>query len=159
MGRLACAHGLHQACRSPEGCRGGGGREGGLCNWLVWLGVVLPLSSGSSLGKVVAAWIPVTTFIAQGFEHSVVNMFLIPTGMLLGAKVSVGSWWIWNQIPVTARNFAGDSSSRGSCSTGLTRPGFRRRCPSPPRLRGSPRAPEARRAGPAAAVHEGRSSF
>ncbi|HEY1848999.1 MAG TPA: formate/nitrite transporter family protein [Opitutaceae bacterium] len=81
--------------------------KGMLCNWLVCLGVVLPMATNSTLGKIAAAWIPITTFFAQGFEHSVVNMFLIPTGILFGAKVTVGSWWLWNQIPVTAGNLAG----------------------------------------------------
>jgi formate/nitrite transporter len=81
--------------------------KGVLCNWLVCLGVVLPMTTNSTLGKIVAAWIPITTFFAQGFEHSVVNMFLIPTGILFGAKVTVGSWWLWNQIPVTAGNLVG----------------------------------------------------
>jgi formate/nitrite transporter FocA (FNT family) len=40
-------------------------------------------------------------------EHSVVNMFVIPTGMMLGAKVSVADWWLWNQIPVTLGNLLG----------------------------------------------------
>ena len=41
------------------------------------------------------------------FEHAVVNMFIIPTGMLLGAKVSLYQWWVWNQIPVTLGNLVG----------------------------------------------------
>jgi hypothetical protein len=44
---------------------------------------------------------------AQGFEHSVVNMFVIPAGMLVGANVSFGDWWLWNQIPVTLGNIFG----------------------------------------------------
>ena len=78
-----------------------------LCNWLVCLGVVMAMTSTSTVGKIVAAWLPITTFFAQGFEHAVVNMFVIPTGMLLGAKVSVYEWWIWNQIPVTLGNLVG----------------------------------------------------
>ena len=78
-----------------------------LCNWMVTLGVVMAMTSSSTVGKVLAAWLPILTFFAQGFEHSVVNMFVIPTGMMLGAKVSFGDWWIWNQIPVTAGNFVG----------------------------------------------------
>jgi hypothetical protein len=46
-------------------------------------------------------------FFAQGFEHAVVNMFIIPTGMLLGAKVTWSDWWLWNQIPVTLGNIVG----------------------------------------------------
>lgn len=67
-----------------------------LCNWLVCLGVVLAMTSTSTVGKIAAAWLPILTFFAQGFEHSVVNMFIIPTGMLMGAKVSVYQWWVWN---------------------------------------------------------------
>ena len=37
------------------------------------------MTSQSTVGKIVAMWLPVLTFFAQGFEHSVVNMFLIPT--------------------------------------------------------------------------------
>lgn len=78
-----------------------------LCNWMVCLGVVMAMTSQSTVGKVIAMWLPILTFFAQGFEHSVVNMFLIPTGILLGAKVSAADWWLWNQIPVTLGNFAG----------------------------------------------------
>jgi formate/nitrite transporter FocA (FNT family) len=78
-----------------------------LCNWMVCMGVVMGLTSQSTLGKITACWLPVFTFFALGFEHSVVNMFVIPTGMLLGAKVSFADWWLWNQIPVTLGNFAG----------------------------------------------------
>ncbi|MBB5760934.1 formate/nitrite transporter FocA (FNT family) [Methylorubrum rhodesianum] len=46
-------------------------------------------------------------FFAQGFEHAVVNMFVIPAGMMLGAPVSFEQWWAWNQIPVTLGNFVG----------------------------------------------------
>ena len=78
-----------------------------LCNWMVCLGVVMSLTSQSTVGKIVAMWLPILTFFAQGFEHSVVNMFVIPTGMLLGAKVSFTQWWVWNQIPVTLGNLVG----------------------------------------------------
>ena len=75
-----------------------------LCNWMVTLGVVMALTSQSTAGKIAAMWLPILTFFAQGFEHSVVNMFAIPAGMLLGARVSVADWWIWNQLPVTLGN-------------------------------------------------------
>lgn len=78
-----------------------------LCNWMVCLGVVMSMVSNSVPGKVVAMWLPILIFFAQGFEHSVVNMFVIPAGMLMGANVSVADWWLWNQIPVTLGNFAG----------------------------------------------------
>jgi formate/nitrite transporter FocA (FNT family) len=44
------------------------------------------------------------TFFALGFEHSVVNMFLIPSGMMLGAPISVGQALLWNLLPVTLGN-------------------------------------------------------
>ena len=78
-----------------------------LCNWMVTLGVVAAMTSTSTLGKLVAAWLPIFIFFAQGFEHSVVNMFVIPLGMMLGAKTTVAQWWLWNQIPVTLGNFVG----------------------------------------------------
>jgi formate transporter len=88
--------------------------KGMLCNWMVCLAVVLAMSTTSTLGKIATAWMPVFIFFAQGFEHSVVNMFLIPTGMMLGAKVTVADWWLWNQIPVTLGNLVG-----GFCFTGF----------------------------------------
>lgn len=78
-----------------------------LCNWMVCMGVVMGMTSRSTLGKIVASWLPVLTFFAQGFEHSVVNMFLIPAGMMMGAKVSLRQWWFWNQVPVTLGNLCG----------------------------------------------------
>ena len=78
-----------------------------LCNWLVCLGVVMGMTSTSTVGKIAAVWLPIFLFFALGFEHAVVNMFVIPTGMLLGAKVSLGDWWLWNQIPVTLGNIVG----------------------------------------------------
>lgn len=50
-----------------------------LCNWMVCLAVVLAMTTSSTIGKIAAAWMPVFIFFAQGFEHSVVNMFIIPT--------------------------------------------------------------------------------
>jgi formate/nitrite transporter len=78
-----------------------------LCNWLVCLGVVLAMSSRSTIGKIAASWLPVAIFYALGFEHAVVNMFLIPTAMLMGAKISFFQWLVWNQIPVTIGNLVG----------------------------------------------------
>ena len=75
-----------------------------LCNWMVTLGAVLALISRSTIGKIVAMWLPITTFFAHGYEHSIVNMFVIPAGRLLGAPVSATTWWLWNQIPVTLGN-------------------------------------------------------
>lgn len=81
--------------------------KGILCNWMVSLAVVAAFASTSFSGKMVAIWGPTLLFFSQGFEHAVVNMFLIPVGMLLGARVSLPTWWLWNQIPVTLGNLVG----------------------------------------------------
>jgi formate/nitrite transporter len=78
-----------------------------LCNWMVTLGAVLALVSRSTIGKIAAMWLPICTFFAHGYEHSIVNMFLIPAGRMLGAPVTVSTWWLWNQIPVTLGNLVG----------------------------------------------------
>jgi formate/nitrite transporter len=84
-----------------------------LCNWMVCLGVVMGMTSSSTVGNIVGAWLPIFIFFAQGFEHSIVNMFVIPTGIMLGAKVSVSQWLLWNQIPVTLGNIVGGSLFTG----------------------------------------------
>jgi formate/nitrite transporter len=78
-----------------------------LCNWMVTLGAVMALTSKSTSGKILAMWLPILTFFGQGFEHTVVNMFVIPAGMMLGANVTFADWWIWNGIPVLIGNFIG----------------------------------------------------
>jgi formate transporter len=78
--------------------------RGMLCNWMVTMGTLLALSSRSTIGKVLAMWLPITTFFALGYEHSIVNMFVIPAGMLFGAPVSIAKWCLWNQLPVTLGN-------------------------------------------------------
>jgi formate/nitrite transporter len=78
-----------------------------LCNWMVCLAVIAPMTTTSTMGKIAAAYMPVFIFFAQGFEHAVVNMFLMPTAMMMGAKITVAQWWLWNQIPVTLGNLVG----------------------------------------------------
>ena len=88
--------------------------KGILCNWMVTVGTVLAFVSRSSVGKICAMWLPITTFFALGYEHSIVNMFVIPTGMLLGAPISISQWWLWNQIPVTIGNVASGALCTGA---------------------------------------------
>lgn len=78
-----------------------------LCNWMVAMGVVMGYVSTSTIGKIVALWLPVFTFFALGLEHCVVNMFVIPTAILFKANISMSDWWIWNQIPVIIGNIVG----------------------------------------------------
>src|ERR1700750_3451144 len=58
--------------------------RGMLCNWMVSAGVVGAMISTHVSGKVIAMWMPIMVFFFMTFEHSVVNMFLFPAGLLLG---------------------------------------------------------------------------
>ena len=85
-----------------------------LCNWMVSLGTVMGLASTSTVGKILGAWLPIFIFVSQGFEHSVVNMFAIPAGMMLGAKVTIYDWLVWNELPVTIGNAVGAAVFTGA---------------------------------------------
>ena len=68
--------------------------KGLLCNWMVSLAVVFAFATTSLSGKILAISVPPVLFLSQGFEHAVVNMFVIPVGMLLGAHVTLMDWWL-----------------------------------------------------------------
>lgn len=78
-----------------------------LCNWMVTLGAVMAFTSMSVSGKIAAMWLPIMTFFALGYEHAIVNMFLIPAGIMLGANITIAEWWLWNGLPVIAGNIVG----------------------------------------------------
>jgi formate transporter len=80
---------------------------GVLCNWLVSLGSVMSKATRSTVGRLLLMWIPIAMFFTLGYEHTVVNMWLIPCGIISGAHVSIYEWWVWNQIPVTIGNILG----------------------------------------------------
>ncbi|HEX2054273.1 MAG TPA: formate/nitrite transporter family protein, partial [Actinomycetota bacterium] len=88
--------------------------KGVLANWMVTVGTMMIFVSRSTLGKAAIMWLPIMTFFALGYEHSIVNMFVIPIGMLFGAEVTITDWWVWNQIPVTLGNILA-----GALLTGL----------------------------------------
>jgi formate/nitrite transporter len=89
--------------------------RGVLCNWMVSTGVVGAMISTSVSGKVLAMWMPIMLFFYMTFEHSIVNMFLFPSGLLLGGKFSLMDYLIWNEIPTVVGNLVG-----GLAFTGLT---------------------------------------
>jgi formate/nitrite transporter len=89
--------------------------RGMLCNWMVSMGVVGAMISTSVSGKVIAMWMPIMLFFAMAFEHSVVNMFLFPSAMIMGGNFSVADYFIWNEIPTALGNLVG-----GLAFTGLT---------------------------------------
>ncbi|HEY9217171.1 MAG TPA: formate/nitrite transporter family protein [Phenylobacterium sp.] len=81
--------------------------RGVLCNWMVSTGVVGAMMSTSLTGKVLAMWMPVMVFFAMAFEHSVVNMFLFPSGLMLGGNFSIIDYFVWNEIPTVLGNLVG----------------------------------------------------
>ncbi|MDL0432243.1 formate/nitrite transporter family protein [Marinobacter sp. TBZ242] len=89
--------------------------RGMLCNWMVSMGVVGAMISTNVGGKVLAMWMPIMLFFFMGFEHSVVNMFLFPFGIIVGGGFSVMDYLIWNEIPTVLGNLVG-----GLAFTGLT---------------------------------------
>lgn len=89
--------------------------RGMLCNWMVSTGVVGAMISTTVGGKVLAMWMPIMVFFYMTFEHSVVNMFLFPSGLLLGGNFSLMDYLIWNEIPTVLGNLVG-----GLAFTGLT---------------------------------------
>lgn len=56
-------------------------------------------------GKVIAMWMPVLVFMT--FEHSVVNMFLFPSALIVGGAFSISDYFIWNEIPTVLGNLLG----------------------------------------------------
>src|SRR5699024_8547798 len=60
-----------------------------LCNWMVSTGVVAAMMSTSVSGKVIGMWMPIMLFFYMGFEHSIVNMYLFPSGIMLGGDFGI----------------------------------------------------------------------
>ena len=98
---------------------------GMLCNALVCLAVWLTYSARTTLDKIAAIILPISAFVAAGFEHSIANMYFIPYALLIKAGASDSFWqsigkvpsdyasltwlsFIWkNLIPVTIGNIVG----------------------------------------------------
>ncbi len=90
------------------------------CNWLVCLAVWMALAARQTIGKIFAIFFPIMGFVAIGFEHSVANMYFIPTGIFLKAWSGLSapasfeaaslSWLGFvfrNLLPVTIGNIIG----------------------------------------------------
>lgn len=79
----------------------------------------MALASRQIIGKVFAIFFPIMGFVAIGFEHSIANMYFIPSGLLLnqlaglsppGLDLSTLTWgaFLWkNLLPVTIGNIIG----------------------------------------------------
>ena len=66
--------------------------SGILANVLVCLAVWLCHSARSTADKILAIVPPITAFVAAGFEHSVANMYLIPSGLLIKYGAEEAFW-------------------------------------------------------------------
>lgn len=90
------------------------------CNWLVCLAVWMALAARQTIGKIFAIFFPIMAFVAIGFEHSVANMYFIPTGIFLKNWAAISAtkgfdpnalgWisFLWkNLLPVTIGNIIG----------------------------------------------------
>lgn len=79
--------------------------EGIWCNVLVCMAVIMARKADSTAGKVLVTVFPVWLFVACGFEHSIANMYFIPSAIMAGTA----TWaeFIANIIPVTLGNVVG----------------------------------------------------
>ena len=90
-----------------------------LCNVLVCLAVWLAMAGHSVVDKIVAIVLPISAFVAAGFEHCIANMYFIALGLFLAegvtlpATVNVASLgWAGlasNLVPVALGNIVGGS--------------------------------------------------
>ncbi|MEI4474004.1 formate/nitrite transporter family protein [Frigidibacter sp. MR17.24] len=110
-----------------------------MCNWMVSTGVVAAMMSTSVSGKIMAMWMPILVFFYMGFEHSIVNMFLFPSGILLGGNFTWMDYFLWNEIPTVLGNLVGGLTFVGAMiySTHL-KTGPERGRPGAPAPRGMP---------------------
>jgi formate transporter len=98
--------------------------KGILCNLLVCLAVWLAYAGRSVTDKILALILPVSAFIAAGFEHSVANMYFLPLAWLLAqtgniptnfdASLITISGIIHNLVPVTLGNIVGGAGLVGA---------------------------------------------
>ncbi|RRD46642.1 formate/nitrite transporter family protein [Tessaracoccus sp. OH4464_COT-324] len=96
---------------------------GVLCNLLVCIAVWVGFHGKSVVEKLAAVVFPIPMFVATGFEHSVANMFIVPTALAAKAEASpelmrslgdvqlegltVEAYLWWNLLPVTLGNIVG----------------------------------------------------
>jgi formate/nitrite transporter len=86
--------------------------SGVMCNVLVCTAVWVALAGRSVTDKLLAIMLPVSAFVAAGFEHSIANMYLIPLAMMLQAQAGQAADFAGlarNLVPVIAGNLVGGS--------------------------------------------------
>ncbi len=97
--------------------------KGVLCNLLVCLGVWLAYAGRSVTDKIVALILPISAFVAAGFEHCVANMYFFSVAWLLGTLGLIPPGFdgplisaariAHNLIPVTLGNIVGGAGFVG----------------------------------------------
>ena len=85
-----------------------------MCNWMVSTGVVAAMMSTTVSGKAIGMWMPVMVFFYMGFEHSIVNMYLFPSGLMLGGDFTLLDYIFWNELPTVLGNLVGGLSFVGA---------------------------------------------
>jgi formate/nitrite transporter len=80
---------------------------GVLCNFLVCLAVFLASNAKTTLEKIAVIILPIFTFVALSFEHSVANMSYLSIGYLVSDSITIGSILLKNLLPVTLGNVLG----------------------------------------------------
>lgn len=102
--------------------------RGILCNMLVCLAVWLCFSGRSVTDKILSIVFPIAAFVTLGFEHSVANMYFIPSGLILKhnppvlaaaeavlgktpdlTMLTIPGFLLHNLLPVTLGNIVGGS--------------------------------------------------
>jgi formate transporter len=108
--------------------------KGILCNLLVCLAVWLAYAGRSVTDKIVALILPISAFIAAGFEHCVANMYFLPLAWLLtrtgnvpanfDASLITISGIVHNLVPVTLGNIVGGAGLVGAIYWAIYRAAF-----------------------------------
>lgn len=76
-------------------------------NMLVCLGTWMGFAGKDIMSKALGIWVPVMLFVTLGYEHSIANMFFIPTAIYNGLNVSWIDFIVNNLIPATIGNIIG----------------------------------------------------
>jgi formate transporter len=108
--------------------------KGVLCNVLVCAAVWLAYAGRSVTDKLLAVMLPVSAFIAAGFEHSVANMYFLPLAWLLvqtghapanfDSSLITMSGIMHNLVPVTLGNIVGGAGFVGATYWAIYRAAF-----------------------------------
>ena len=82
--------------------------RGILCNALVCLAVWLAMGGHSVTDKILGMLLPISAFVAIGFEHSIANWFFLPYGLVLDAQNAVSIVGVGKNLAVvSAGNIVG----------------------------------------------------